>query len=216
MSSASCTDRRACHAVSNVVLNVTMAVLRDHAIDGKVNLSDVERILMAIGRGTMSLDEAYRAQEDRCRKEHSRPRGNVGARSNPFQRLIVRPFESLLAGETPVFPRPYLANYFTFVTHAIGEEREALERDCRAVIQALLVVYGNNLTWDHFYSDPRTLRLLHKALKLVTHTLASANGLKIWHHLMGQGAGDLPPPPLTSTNQIRELLLETHRGLSAA
>lgn len=193
-----------------------MAVLRDHAVDGKVNLSDVERILSAIGRGTMSLDESYRAQEDRCRKEHSRPRGNVGARSNPFQRLVVRPFESLLAGDNPALPRPYLPNYFAFVAHAVAEEREALERDCRAVIQALLVVYGNNLTWDHFYSDPRTLRLLHKALRMIAHTLSSADGLRIWQHLMSQRVGELPPPPQDSTNRIRDVLLETHRGLSAA
>jgi len=193
-----------------------MAVLREHAVDGMLRVADVERILGLIGRGTMSLDEAYEAQEERCRKTHSRPKGNVGARSNPFQRLMVRPFEPLLAGEEPVLPRPYLANYFEFVALAMGEERERLERDCRAIIQALLVVHGPNLTWDDFYSDQRTLRLLHHALKLVSHTLASADGQRHWHILMTRPAGDLPAPSIPQTNQVRQALLETHRGLSAA
>ncbi|MCR6629503.1 MAG: hypothetical protein NVV74_05270 [Magnetospirillum sp.] len=193
-----------------------MAVLREQAVDGRLELAEVERVLMLIGRGTMSLDDAYRVQEERCRKEHSRPRGNVGARSNPFQRLMVRPFESLLAGENPVYPRPFLGNYFAFVNHAMAQERDVVERDCRAIIQALLVVHGNNLTWDHFYSDPRTLRLLHKALRLVTHTLSTADGLQVWHQLMSLPMGDQPAPPQAATNQVRQALLETHRGLSAA
>ncbi|MBC7951355.1 MAG: hypothetical protein H7Z12_05960, partial [Rhodospirillaceae bacterium] len=183
MTPVSCSNPRACHATSTIVINIVMALLREHAVDGKLELLDVERILGLIGRGTVALDEAYRLQEERCRKEHSRPKGNVGARSNPFQRLIVRPFETLLAGDPPSFPRPLLANYFEFIDHAMGQERDAFERDCRAIIQALLVVHGNNLTWDHFYSDTRTLKALHGALKHVTHVLSTPGGQKLWHTL---------------------------------
>lgn len=214
--SSACSSGRSCHAISNVVLNVAAALLREHAVDGTLRLADAERILELIGRGTMSLDDAFRVQEGRCTKEHSRPKGNVGARSNPFQRLAVRPFESLLAGENAVIPRPYLANYFGFLEQALGDEREGIERDCRAVIQALLVVNGNNLTWDHFYSDPRTLRLLHQALRLIIHTLSTPAGLRQWHELMNRPVAGLPPLGAERANQIRLTLLETHRGLSAA
>ena len=102
-----------------MVVKVATALLREHAVDGKLDLADVERILDLIGRGTMSLDEAFRLQEEKCTKEHSRPKGNVGARSNPFQRLMVRRFETLLTGSPPgtppAFPRPLLANYFEFL-----------------------------------------------------------------------------------------------------
>ena len=214
--SSACSSGRACHAISNVVLNVASALLREHAVEGKVSLTDAQRILELIGRGTMSLDDAYRLQEGKCRAAASRPKGNVGARSNPFQRLMVRPFESLLAGEGTVFPRPYLVNYFTFVERALSEERADIEQDCRAVIQALLVVYGNNLSWDHFYSDPRTLRLLHRALQGLAHVLCTAEGQRLWQGLMTRPVAGQPPLDLWRIDQVRDLLLETHRGLSAA
>lgn len=211
-----CANGRACHTISNVVLNVAAALLREHAVNGTLKLADAERILELIGRGTMSLDDAFRVQEDKCQTVHSRPKGNVGARSNPFQRLMVRPFETLLAGEAPVVPRPYLVNYFAFVDHALGDDRATIDADCRAVIQALLVVYGNNLTWDHFYSDPRTLRLLHRALQRVVHTLRTAAGLRLWDGVMTRPVAGQPPLLPERTDRVRDLLLETHRGLSAA
>lgn len=216
MNAVPCTGTRSCHGISSMVINVVMALMREHAVDGRLALEDAERILALIGRGTVSLDEAFRAQEEKCRKEHSRPKGNVGARSNPFQRLMVRPFESLLTGEVPVFPRPLLANFFEFLDHAMGPERDNCERDCRAIVQALLVVHGNNLTWDHFYSDPRTLKLLHAALKRTTHVLSTPDGQKMWHALLSRPVGDVPAPTVAQTNQLRQSLLETHRGLSAA
>lgn len=216
MGEGHCNGARACHSISAIVIDIVQALLTERAVDGKVEVADVERLLGLVRRGTVSLDNAYRLQEDKCRKEHSRPKGNVGARSNPFQRLIVRPFEHLLFGSPPTFPRPLLPNYFEFIEGVLGTEREGLERDCRAIIQALLVVHGNNLTWDHFYSDPRTLKCLHAALKIVTRALAGADGQRHWFHLMGRPVGDHPAANLAQLAQISDALLETHRGLSAA
>jgi hypothetical protein len=215
MEPASCTGTRSCHAISEIVINVVKTLLHDHAHDGTVDLADVDRLLGLIQRGTVTLDHAFQAQEDKCRKCHSRPKGNVGARSNPFQRLIVRPFEHLLMGENAVLARPYLANYFDFINYALADVIDEVERESRAVIQALLVVHGNNLTWDHFYSDGRTLKVLHRALKVLTQVLASPEGTKAWGKFMHRPAGDLPPPGIPQLNQIRDALLETHRGLSA-
>jgi len=215
MNAPTCSGTRSCHAISSIVIDVATALLREHAVDGKLKLSDVEHILALIGRGTMALDVAFRSQEEKCTKEHSRPKGNVGARSNPFQRLMVRPFETLLAGNPPAFPRPLLANYFEFLDQAMGTDKDPMERDCRAIIQALLVVHGNNLTWDHFYSDSRTLKLLHVSLKRMTHVFSTPEGQKAWHTLMTRPVGDTPAPSIGQTNQLRQALLETHRGLSS-
>lgn len=205
---------RACHAISAIVITVLRALLHERAAGGQVSVDDIDRILDLIGRGTLVLDNAFELQEEKCRKVHSKPKGNVGARSNPFQRLIVRPFEHLLMGEDS-FPRPYLTNYFEFVEHALAANKESFERDSRAIIQALLVVHGNNLTWDHFYSDARTLRVLHAALKDLTHFLATPQGTKAWGHLMLRPCGDLPAPAIPQINRLRDALLETHRGLAA-
>lgn len=215
MGDQACNGTRACHAISAIVIDIVHALILERAVDGKVDVADLDRLLGLVRRGTVSLDNAYRAQEERCRKDHSKPKGNVGARSNPFQRLIVRPFEHLLFGDPPAFPRPLLANYFEFVEHALGHAKEPLERDCRAIIQALLVVHGNNLTWDHFYSDPRTLKCLHAGLKHLTKMLASAEGQREWHHLMSRPVGETPAATLQQLAQVSKALLETHRGLSA-
>lgn len=211
-----CTGTRSCHAISAIVIGVLRTLIHDHARDGRVAVADIDRMLDLIGRGTMALDQAFQVQEDKCRKVHSKPKGNVGARSNPFQRLVVRPFEHLLMGEGAPIARAHLPNYFAFVEFALRDSLDGYEAECRAVIQALLVIHGNNLTWDHFYSDPRTLRILHAALKDLTRVLASAQGTRAWGKLMLRPGGDTPAPSVAQVNQVRDVLIETHRGLSAA
>lgn len=215
MNAQSCSNPTRCHEVSAIVTTVVRALLHDHAVDGAVSLANIDKILTLVERGTISLDGAFRSLEDRCRKDLSRPKGNVGARSNPFQRLVVRPFEHLLMGEG-AFPRPYLAHYFEFINHVMADRMDEFERHSRSIIQALLVVYGNNLTWDHFYADSRTIKTLHAALKIVTHALATPDGNKAWGHFMHRPAGTLPAPDIPDLTRLREALLQTHRGLSAA
>lgn len=199
---------RACQAISTVVLEVVRTLLHDLAVDGKVGIDDIDRLLDLVHRGPVALDAAYGAQEDRCRKLHSRPRGNVGARSNPFQRLMVRPLEPLLG---QALPRDLLPNYFTFLDQALGPHRQGLDTDCRAVIQALLVVHGANLTWDHFYADIRALNILERALAHVHAAAESVAGRDLWHRCLGP----TPAHPLVRTDEILETLVQTHRGLAA-
>ncbi|MBR9972672.1 hypothetical protein [Magnetospirillum sulfuroxidans] len=213
MSSAACSNNRACHAISSVVLDVVQALLRERSVNGKVDLADVERLIALVRRGPMTLDPAYAAQEEKCRAHHSKPKGNIGARANPFQRLMVRPLEPLL-GE--VLPRPLLANYFHFVDTALGPAaRDELDRDCRALIQALLVVHGNNLTWDHFYGDHRSTNILRRALHILAAILRQPQGPAMWRSHMGRPTGDAPPLPTARLDLILDTLLQTHHGLAA-
>ena len=185
-----------------IVTDVIMTLARERARDGVISLDDVGRIAGLVSGGTMLLDTAYVRQEEACRKDHSQPKGNIGARSNPFQRLMVRPFEHLLAGESAVFQRGYLNNYF--------------ERHCRSIIQALMVVHGNNLTWDQFYADPRTIKTLGGALKLLGAYLAGHEGQRVWHACLIRPTPEMPQPSIGQIDQIRLALLETARGLAAA
>ncbi len=205
-----------CHALTATVADLVVTLARERAIDGVVSLDDLERIALLVRRGTITLDEALRAHESGCRQHMLKPKGNVGARSDPFQRLMVRPLEQLLAGDPPPLPRPYLAHYAEYLGHAFGKRRDHFERHCRAIIQALLVVHGNNLTWDHFYGDPRTVKALHAALQVVAHHLQSLEGRRIWYALMARPAGDLPALPLARIEEVMTLLLNTHRGLAVA
>ncbi|MGE5546590.1 MAG: hypothetical protein ACM33T_06825 [Solirubrobacterales bacterium] len=211
-----CTGPTRCHEMAGTITDILLALVRERAVDGMVAMDDVEKILQLMRRGTVALDNVLRSHEEACRKEHQKPRGNIGARSNPLQRLMVRPFEHLLMGDKPAFKRVHLPNYFAFYEAALGERLDAFERQAKSVIQALLVIHGNNLTWDHFYADARTVKLLHAALKLITHQLAAPEGQRLWAASMIRPVGDVAAPTIPECNVIREALLETHRGLSAA
>lgn len=212
----SATDKRRCHDMAMIVTDVIMTLAREKAQDGKVGLHDLERISALISGGSMVLDAAYIRQEEACRKVHQMPKGNVGARSNPFHRLMVRPFEHLLAGDGMVLQRGYLPHYFEFLEHALEKRFEAFERHCRTIIQALMVIHGNNLTWDQFYADSRTVKTLQGALKLLRVYLDGPEGQRVWHACMMRPLGDLPQPAVGQVNHIRQVLLETARGLEAA
>lgn len=216
MNACASTGKRHCHEMAMVVTDVIMTLAREKARDGAVSLGDIERIAQLVSGGTMLLDSAYARQEEACRKDHSQPKGNIGARSNPFQRLMVRPFEHLLAGESAVFQRGYLNNYFEFLEHAFEKRLEPFERHCRAIIQALMVIHGNNLTWDHFYADGRTVKTLNGALKLLTAYLSGHEGQRVWHACLVRPTPEIPQPSITQVDQIRLALLETARGLAAA
>lgn len=205
-----------CHQLAGVVSEILLTLLRERAVDGFVSLAEVERVAELLRRGTITLDEALRVHESGCRKEHARPKGDIGARSNPFQRLMVRPFEHLLTGENPIFPRACLTNYFMFVDHAIGARLHAFEERCRAIVQALLVIHGNNLTWEQFYSDPRTVQTLQGALTLVTREFGQPNGQALWHACMVRPVGEVQAPPASCIAEVYKSLVQTHRGLATA
>lgn len=209
-------DKRRCHDMAMIVTDVIMTLAREKTQDGKVSLHDLERIAALICGGSMVLDAAYIRQEESCRKFHQLPKGNVGARSNPFHRLMVRPFEHLLAGDGAVLRREYLPHYFEFLSHALEKRFEAFERHCRTIIQALMVVHGNNLTWDQFYADSRTIKTLQGALKLLRSYMESPEGQRVWHGCMMRPIGDLPAPAMAQVSHIHQVLLETARGLEAA
>ncbi|MGE5504300.1 MAG: hypothetical protein ACM31L_07730 [Actinomycetota bacterium] len=211
-----CRGSTRCHELAAIVTNVIMTLARERASDGMLSIGDLERITALVGQGTIALDDAFRRHEEQCRRDHTRPKGNVGARSNPFQRLLVRPFEHLLTGDKPVFQRGWLPNYFEFATHALGDRYDGLDRHCKAIIQALLVIHGNNLTWDHFYGDQRTLKTLAGAMKVLTHFLGTPEGQHGWHASIIRPVGELPAPSVPQANQVRQALIETARGLAAA
>lgn len=213
MEASACSTNRACHAISGVVLDVVQTMLRELSVDGKVDLAAAERLIGLIRRGPMTLDSAFAAQEEKCRTQHFKPKGNVGARSNPFQRLMVRPLEPLLGD---VLPRPLLPHYFQFVDAALGPAaRDELDRDCRALIQALLVVHGNNLTWDHFYGDARSIKILRRALSIIASVLGQPHGPTMWRKHLGRPLGDVPALGAEQLDRILDTLLQTHHGLAA-
>ena len=208
--------RTGCRDLAAVLTDVMVALARERAADGQVSIGDIERIATLVAQGNLLLDETFSRQQEACRKEHTRPRGNIGARSNPFQRLMVRPFEHLLAGESAVFQRVYLAHYFEFLDYAFEEKLSKFEAHCRSIVQALKVVHGPHLTWDHFYADQRTIKTLHTALKVLSAYLAGMEGQRVWLATLIRPTPEMPQPSMAQVEQIRKTLMDTARGFEAA
>jgi len=216
MEQTGCGQRRVgCRDLASVLMNVVVTLARERAVESRIALGDLDRIAELVSQGNLLLDETFSRQQEACRKEHTRPRGNIGARSNPFQRLMVRPFESLLAGESAVLQRVYLAHFFEFLEFTFEERLPKFENHCRAIIQALKVVHGNDLTWDVFYADSRTTQTLHSALKIMAQYLSSQEGRRVWLATLVRPTPELPQPSMAQVDQIRQALLDTARGFDA-
>jgi hypothetical protein len=196
-------------------MDVVLTLARERSEDGRVTLDDLQRVATLVAQGNLLLDEIFSRQQEVCRKEHTKPRGNIGARSNPFQRLMVRPFEHLLAGESAVFQRVYLAHFFEFLEFAFEARLTRFEGHCRAIIQALKVVHGPHLTWETYYADPRTIKTLQGALTVLSAYMSSQEGQRVWLATLIRPTPELPQPSMGQVEQIRRALFDTARGIEA-
>jgi hypothetical protein len=204
--------RRNCYDVASVVSDVLERLLRETARDGMVRVEDAVKILKLVGRGTYELDVAFDGQEKACRQKFQPGRGKASSRDNPFRRLMVRPFETLLTGEPPAYPRAFLANYFDVLEAACGDKYSEYDRHSRAILQNLLVVHGHNLVWDTFYAEARTTQILAHALRRVLRFIETPTGQWVWVQAMSKPSPSGARPSAEHTDRIRDTLHHTLRG----
>ncbi len=204
-----------CRALTGVLLGVVEALLRERAPDGTLTIEDAVRVLRYVGGGSVELDSVFTAQEQRCRRGLAGARGDASSRSDPFKRLMVRPFETLLGGEPPVYPRRFLCNYFDVLKAAFGPRFDQYDSFCREVFQRLHVTYGHSLTWDVFYVEPKIAPLLVHALRKLLAFLDTPAGQWVWLQSMTQRLATGEQPTAEQAATVRAVLETTLRGLSA-
>lgn len=129
------------------------------AVDGVIRLRELEVI---VGQLCELPPEEPIAPPDR-----------MFSRSDPLKRLLVRPFEHLLGGADPTFPRLFLPNYFEAVAAVGGGQWPSQARQCRAILRDLFATHGSALNWDHYYDDPRSAAILARMLAPVAQALAT-------------------------------------------
>ncbi|WP_068436732.1 hypothetical protein [Magnetospirillum sp. XM-1] len=195
-----------------MVSGVLERLLRETARDGLVRVEDAIKILKLVGRGTYELDVAFDSLEKACRLRFQPGRGKASSRDNPFRRLMVRPFETLLSGEPPAYPRPFLGNYFEVLEAACGDKYAEYDRHSRAILQSLLVVHGHNLVWDTFYAESRAAQVLAHALRRLLRFLDTPPGQWVWVQAMSKPSPTGARPSAEQTDRIRETLQHTLRG----
>ena len=209
---SACKSESQCYQVATVVSGVLERLLREISRDGMVKVDDAIKILKLVGRGTYELDVAFEQQEKKCRQDLMPARDKASSRSNPFRRLMVRPFETLLSGEPPSFPRPFLVNYFDVLQAAYGDKYGEYDRHSRALLQALLVTHGHGLDWNTYYAEPRVWQILGHALRRLVRYLSTPPGQMIWLQTMSRPTPDGSRPSAEHSERVRDALDFTVRG----
>lgn len=202
-----------CYQAAAIVSDVLERLLRETARDGMVRVEDAMKIMRLVGRGTYELDVAFEHQEKKCRTDMTPARDKASSRNNPFHRLMVRPFETLLNGDPALYPRPLLTNYFTVLEAAYADKYAEYERTSKALLQGLLVSHGHNLQWDIFYAEPRVAQIMAHALKRLLRFLETPPGQRAWLTSMSRPASSGLRPSAEQVDIVREALSHTARGL---
>ncbi|HSV28926.1 MAG TPA: hypothetical protein VLL76_05190 [Candidatus Omnitrophota bacterium] len=204
-----------CQGMARTVLQAASALLIKNSENGVIAIDKARTLLRQLGEAEPDLVRIYAGQEDKCRRQLWR-RFDSSARKDPFRRLMTRPLEVLLEGQPPAFQRASLANYFKVLQNVYAEHFEEYEAQCRAVLHALLVVHGQALTWEEFYADPRTQRILSHALRRLITFLDTPAGQWLWIEVMSQGDGHSKAPSSAEADQVLQALHDTWRGLELA
>lgn len=203
---------RPCFDVLALMSEVVTALAEERARDGMLSLDDLRRILQMTRGAGSPLMRAFEAQETKCRRTFRPATRHATSRNDVFRRLMVRPFETLLEGEPPAFPRCFLANYFELVEAAFGDKLKHYDQRSREIFQDMLVSHGNDLAWDVFFADPRARAVLSHALSRLMHYIESPAGQWAWLNCMGRQNVDGAKP----TSEQAELVLAALRTTAKA
>jgi hypothetical protein len=206
-------DHLKCYKAIAVVSDVLERLLREISKDGMVRVEDALHIIKLLNKGTYELDIAFERQAKECTAP---ARDKVSSRNNPFRRLMVRPFETLLTGDPAVYPRPLLTNYFAVLEQAYGDKFAEYDRHSKGLLQALLVEHGHSLEWDTFYIDPKVKQILIHALRRFLRFLESPPGYQAWQLFMSRTAPTGQRPSAENTDLVRKSLEHTLQGLEMA
>ncbi|MBF0561990.1 MAG: hypothetical protein HQL37_08200 [Alphaproteobacteria bacterium] len=204
-----------CRSGAAIALNVLRDLLPDVARDGFVSLADVDRLIDRVCLGTVELDLALSAHQRICLATQAKQQGRIGFRSEPLQRVLVRPFEGVFFAEPPAFDRKFLPIYFEAAAQLIGPAFPDLDNECKDIIQAMLAIHGPRLSWEAFYAAPRTVDLMARAIAAMSVNLEGSEGAARWLTLMLKPASDGGIPTENQLMEVRDLLLSVHRGLKA-
>lgn len=206
--------RRQCFDVLSLMSDVIMHLAEERAADGALRLDDLRRILELTRGGGSPLLRAFEAQEARCRHAFRPAVRHATSRNDVFRRLMVRPFETLLEGETPAFPRCFLPNYFEMVEAAFGDKFKHYDERAKEIFQDMLVSHGNDLAWEVFFNDPRARAVLGHGLSRLMRYVESPAGQWAWLTCMNRHNADGAKPTTEQADAVLAALRATARALA--
>jgi hypothetical protein len=220
-------------AAASLALRVLRGVLGGLAKDGMVSLTDIDRAIALIEKGTVELDQAYArshkhsvedaeqsllaiAEAEIEEEREGGPQSRTGMRSDPLSRLLALPLEPMFYSTPAGFERKWLAAYFATARQLIGPQFISYDAECKAIIQSMLKVHGKALNWDIIYAEKRTVSLMRRVFGALVGKLSDGKGVTKWTDLMAQPASDGSVPSEEQIGQVREVILTFFRTLPPA
>ncbi len=209
-------QRHQCFDVLGLMSDVVLRLAEERAQGGVLRVEELRRILeMTRGAGSPLL-RAFGAQEARCRRSFRPAARHATSRNDVFRRLMVRPFETLLEGDSPAFPRCFLPNYFELVEAAFGDKLGHYDQRAREVFQDMLVSHGNDLAWEVFFADARARAILGHGLSRLMRYIESPAGQWAWLTCMNRQNVDGARPTTEQADSVLAALRATARALTPA
>lgn len=208
------TPQRPCFEVLGLMSDVVMRLAEERASDGAIRLDELRRIMEMARSAGSPLLRAFEMQEARCRRAFRPAARHATSRNDVFHRLMVRPFETLLEGEPPAFPRCFLANYFELVEAAFADKFKHYDERAREVFQDMLVSHGNDLAWDVFFNDARARAILGHGLSRLVQYVESPAGQWAWLNCMNRTNVDGAKPTPEQAEAVLHTLRVTARALA--
>jgi hypothetical protein len=172
------------HALAETVVMGFIERLRQEARTrgGKLTLADLERLADDFHDKSAALRKAFEMSFEAYARarEHAKAFQN---RQYPFNRLLVRRFEHLLArgkGRDGI-PRRVLPGFFMAVEMMLGPQvYEAYQEHGRAIVERLRQAKGGRFGWGDLYADKEAETLAFDALVVMASYFADYDKRARW------------------------------------
>lgn len=174
------------HALAETVVLGILDRLRHeaHARGGMLTLADLDRLAADFHGKTAALRLAFEQTFEAY--ANARERAKFAQNRNfPFDRVLVKRFEHLLARGATVDPdklsRRILPGFFMAVQMMLGAGvLEGYQERCRVIVARLKAAHGGKFAWPDLYADPETDALAFEALAVMASYFADFDKRARW------------------------------------
>ena len=147
-----------CRHVSGVAVRALLDLARELAVNGKVAVTDIERIAHAILSAGGPLSTVYYQQTRTCEDVFNRI-SIERQRRDPLGRMVVHPIAHLLDTPTGI-ERKRLPQFLAAVRMMIGEEVHEQLRARALVLATSHRGVDGMVNWDVLHDDPEAAQIL--------------------------------------------------------
>lgn len=178
-----------CRTIANYALELVSRLLSEEAAQhgGSVRAQDIDRIIKAVHATPPALWDIYRNSFGLCAADLKDSPSHEYVRHDYFFRLIIGTFshrfpDKVLEGDTfPTLPRNIIKPFDLTLKVLLGEDFMSQSREtCSQVVDEMHQKYGHSFTWQAFYDDERSIRILVTTCAAIARHFKNFENRKTW------------------------------------